>query len=318
MPSDRQALAFSHTYALFAQLYLRGPVAELRTYVQAIPELSAALEDKPAAEHAADHYGLFGLNVFPYESVFLDPANTLGGAVTHGVAGFYAQAGFECAENTADHLGCELALLSFLCAAEVEAGNLPEQERARGLQQHFLHRHLLRWLPAFVQAVRQQGQAFYRALAALTLEVVCSHVETLGAGLTFHAPFVLPDPPALLDDPHTGLKEIAAYLTTPAHSGLFLSRDDIGRLGRGQNLPRGFGGRRQMLTNLLRAAAEYDRLPHLLADLRGLTGEWAAFWGEMATRPGLAAIAAVWGERLEATQDCLERIAAALKSPPAV
>lgn len=327
--SAQLALARSHTFQLFSQLFLRGLQDELLVYVQAIPELATALPAvHQADEAAAEHHHLFGFNVFPYESVFLDPESLLGGRVTEQVLESYRRAGFAPGTlahrgDNADHVGVELALLSFLCGAEAQAwqdGLLDRALRMRGLQRRFLDEHLLRWLPGLAQAIRQQSSetTFYTALADLLSAFVLAHRIDLEDGVAGNSlPFVLPAPPALLDDQGTGLKEIARYLVTPAYSGLYLSRDDIGRLGRAQRLPRGFGERRTLLTNLLQAAATYHSLPAVFEQLQRLVARWQdAYTDEQGSGvPALAAVGRVWAERLGATEKLIQRLARAADRP---
>lgn len=315
------ALARSRAYDLFGRLYLYGLTEAGWPAVQAIPELaSAAREPFEPDEAAADHQHLFGFNVFPYQSIFLDPAVLLGGEVAEAVQHSYRAAGFDPGaavstggENSggenADHIGYELAFLAFLSGAEADAwqDGLPAVAgRMAGLQRRFLDQHLLCWLPPLVLAVEGQGQPFYGALARLTLALVQSHRRALGGDRP--DTFDLPPAPALMADEATGLADIAAYLLTPASGGLYLSRDDLGRLALAMGLPRGFGERRQMLHNLLRAAAEYEGLEPLLGRLQSLANEWAAGYGAMAAGETLGQ-AAVWQARVAQTADLLDQMA---------
>jgi TorA maturation chaperone TorD len=327
---DRQvAQARSNAYSLFGRLFLDGLTSDLRPYIQAVPDLAAvaprssdaAAGSGPDGDRAAaEHYSLLGFNVFPFQSIFLDPQALLGGSVTDSVLAFYREAGFQgtpFAEN-ADHLGVELALLAFLSGAEADAwrDGLPKTAlRMRHLQRRFLDEHLMRWLTPLVRAIRQQAQPFYSALAGLTLELALAHRSALGPGETHEPASFLPPLPDLLDDDKTGLKEIAGYLLTPAYSGLYLSRDDVARLARRHGLPRGFGTRRQTLVNLLHAAADYAALDPLLADLRGLVDDWRAFYATFLDgTPALAAIAGTWIERISVTQELLEDLTSAVQA----
>jgi len=118
--------------------------------------------------------------------------------------------------------------------------------------------------------------------------------------------FQLPAPPGLLEDEGTGLKEIVDYLLRPAYGGIYLSRDDIGRLARQRSLPRGFGDRRQMLLNLLRSAANYGGLVAILGELHSLASSWAAAYAEMAHEPILAPFANPWHSRASKTTNILD------------
>ena len=328
LPEYLTPLALSHTYALFSRLYLQGPTPDLIPFIEVIPELASSLPlSVPPSPRstpppslpsflAADHYHLFGFNVFPYQSMFLGEENNLGGPVTENVLAFYHNVGFETANSTdqafsnesPDHIGLELKLMAFLCMGEADAREDGLDQlalRMQTLQTHFLDEHLLRWLVSFVQAVRGQNFPFYSALADLTLEIVLNHRIEMGEHL-LSVEFALPFVPALLENEKTDLKAIATFLLTPVYSGLYLSRDDIGRLARKLNLPRGFGDRQQMLTNLLRVAADYDLLAALLADIQSTLDGWRmAYQIYLEEDTPIGKIADVWLQRLGVTAQLL-------------
>lgn len=329
-PSDRQSqspkrgesnkqdfvVARHRTYTLFGRLYLEGVTAVTLPVIAAIPELANALPAKDNAdEAAAAHQSLFGFNVFPYESIFLDNSGLLGGTVTDAVLHSYLEAGFEvdAASTSPDHIGHEMEMLAHLCAAEADAwqDHLPAVvERMRYLARDFLANHLLRWLVPFVVAVREQKRPFYTALANLTLEFIHDHWQEISApSAPLRLNNFLPNPPTLLDNEKAGLKEIASYLTTPPYSGFFLSRDDIARLARQQEIPRGFGDRTQMLTHLLRGAAQFDALPALLDTLQAQTAAWQEACTTSANEmPALSPFVAAWQDRLAQTGRLLTQI----------
>ena len=312
--------ARSRVYGLFSRLYERGLTTDVLPVVQAIPDL-ASLVPNPfdADEAAADHYTLFGLEVFPYAGLFLDGEGLLGGPTASHVQRLYAQIGFQPVldRESADHLGHELALLAFLSEAEAEAieNTEPrETERVRQLLRQFVDGHLLEWLPAFVCAAEQQPYPFYAALSRFTLDVVLDHragLDNAGAEHTGRSERVAPvPPPDILDEAGTGLKDIAEYLATPTRSGFFLSRSDIAQLGRAESLPRGFGSRVQTLTNLLRAAAEFNRMEALLDALGNRVGVWEKFYQELHNN-GLVSvktISQIWLERLAGTRNIITRM----------
>lgn len=308
--------ARSRVYRLFSHLYRRGLTGDVLPIVQAIPDIASLVPDPfDEDEAAADHYALFSLDVFPYASVFLDAQGRLGGPTTDAVQRHYAQSGFQPAldRESADHLGHELALLAFLSEAETEAledDKAHEAERMHRRMQAFMDEHLLWWLPAFVQAVQQQSYPFYAALGRLTLEVVLDHRAALGQRNSLPEKAVLEEPPNVLEEEKTGLKDIAAYLTTPAWSGLFLGRSDLARLGRGERLPRGFGSRVQTLTNLLRAAVEFDRRDALLHAMSEQVGIWEQWYRVLSGSglEGVGVVAQTWLDRLARTRSLIERM----------
>jgi TorA maturation chaperone TorD len=302
---------------LLGQLYLTGVTPETLVQVQAVPELAAELAVRfDADEAAADHHHLFGFNVHPYESFFLDPAGLLGGPVTEGVGQRYQQLGFQpgTGGESADHVGFELGLLAFLCTAEAEAMADGQSEVAQQIaneQLAFLQDHLLAWLGPLTLAVKQQVQPFYSALTSLTFDLVQAHAAELSARLKRRRPGnggPLPDAPDILGDEGTGLKEIVDFLLAPAYSGIYLSRDDIGRLARRQAIPRGFGDRRQLLLNLLRSAADYDAVGEVIEGLETLTGRWLADYEEMGAWEGVGPFIAAWRSRAAGTAALLEQM----------
>ena len=315
----QQALARSRAYDLFGRLYREGLTPDVVPAVRAMPGLADAVPDPFDADAAAaDHYDLFGLNVFPYASFFLDASGRLGGPVTDLVRHQLQRVNLapEGDAESADHLGHELAYLALLAGAEADAradGARAEAQRMQHLQRQFLDRHLLWWLPPFVRAVRQHEHPFYATLAELTGELVIDHRAALGGAAAGPLMPTPDDPPAdLLDDESTGLKDIAAFLMMPVWSGLVLRRDDITQLGRSERLPRGFGDRTQMLTNLLRSAVEYDGLDSVLEQLIGTVDAWRSYYQSLdADIAPLDEVAAFWQARLDTTEAVIDRIRAA-------
>jgi len=318
LSQSQMALARSRSYALFGRLFLSGLMPDELPYVRAIPELAGTLpETVNEDEAAADYQHLFGFNVFPHESIFLDPAGLLGGPVSESVLQSYTRAGYNAgmSSDNADHIGHELNCLAFLCGAEAGAWEDDRPDVARRmvvLQGEFLDQHLLDWLPALVLAIGQQKLPFYSALAALVLDLATSHRADPDQGPADD--IILPEPPDPLADEQAGLRDIVAYLLTPAYSGIYLARDDIGRLARQQTLPRGFGGRRLMLQNLLRSAANYDTLELLLQDLSELIKGWETAYGDMATDPVLKPFVGAWRTRASGTLTMLGAMRTRLQS----
>ncbi len=315
--AQRVAVAYSRLYELLRALFLHGLTPDLLPQVTTIAELRAALPPHYAADEAAAAYQTtFGFNVFPYQSIFLDPAVLLGGAESAAIRQFYAAAGYapDLSMGEPDHIGHELGLLAHLCGAEADAledGQPRAAEEARTLQQRFLDENLLWWLPCFAAALQRQPDPFYAALADVTLALVTAHRAALPAAAARAVPR-LPTCSQPLDDPETGLREIAGFLATPVCSGIYLSRDDIAALARAASLPRGFGDRRLLLTNLLRAAAEFTSLPAVVTGLREMVGAFeVAYTRYGAGGAPCAAVAAAWLDRVAACAALLDRLATA-------
>lgn len=302
------AQARHRAYQLLSRLYLKGVTADVLPYVRELPALAATLPTNFAADEAAAQYHhLFHYHLFAYESIFLDTTGLLGGQVTEAVLHSYQAAGLpgEANSTSPDQLGHELALLAFLCAAEADAwaDGLPDQvTRMQAQQQTFLAAHLLRWLVPCMVAVQQAQDPFFVSLAGLTLSLAADHY----AVLPFQPEWTLPDAPDLLADEKTSLRDLAGYLMIPAYSGLYVGRETVARLARELHLPRGFGPGRQMLTNLLRAAGQYEGATPLFAALQTLVDEWlAAYAATAAELPSLAPFVAPWQARAAQTRQLL-------------
>jgi putative dimethyl sulfoxide reductase chaperone len=233
--------------------------------------------------------------------------------VSEIVATFYDSVAFPQSDNSgADHIGIELSALAFLCGAESDAHEdemAHEAQRMIHFQRRFLDEHLLCWLPTLVKAISNQDNRFYTQLAEMLLKLALDHRAALGDDLMNSAPpFTLPEQVDLLGQEKTGLKEIANYLLTPAYTGFYLSREDINRLGNRFRLPRGFGKRSQVLTNLFRTAVDYEALTSVLKAVHDLADDWRKFYNEIEASSALKPIIVVWDERLADTQALLEKI----------
>ena len=327
------ALARSRGYDFLSHLWLHGVTPDVAEIVALVPELSAALGAAPVDldQLAAAHQQILGFDVFPFQSIFLDPSGLLGGAETDRVLNSYLAAGFAfaTADTAGDHVGHQLAFLSFLAGAEADAwedGVAATAQRIQGVQAAFLGQHLLRWIAPLVLAVKQQAHPLFTALADLTLAQAADHTQDLAAAVAVDllapdAIFALPGPPDLLADEKTSLKDIGELLLRPVHSGLYLSRDDLARLGRSLDLPRGFGDRGQMLTNLMRAAVTYDLWETLIREVRGLAEAWRGAYSCMGVESAaLAEFVSPWIGQLDHTLvmlDSLARQKLADPKPPA-
>src|SRR5688500_15785453 len=103
------------SYDLLARLYLGEPDVAL---AQELRELRILLEQPPdeaglpawIAELATEYQRLFGMNVYPYESIFVDRELLLNTAAADRVARLYHDCGFDGAAarvGAPDHLGLE-------------------------------------------------------------------------------------------------------------------------------------------------------------------------------------------------------------------
>jgi putative dimethyl sulfoxide reductase chaperone len=313
MTPQQTALAHSRAYHLFSQMMLFGMTDDLLPIVNNLPDFTDT-EAKSADDWKADHYALFGMSVFPFETVFLAEDGLLGGTVTESVTHAYYEAGYQSDDSeTADHIGNELGLMAFLCGAESDAR---EDEVVQAiyhtiqLQRQFLDNHLLCWLPSLVLAIHQQGDEAFSVIADLVLDLVLKHRQSLyDDPMHPTQPLILPATPNILDDGKTGLKDIADFLLTPVYTGHYLSRNDITRIGGQFRLPSGFGKRHQMLTNLLSTAVDYATMDNLIGALQDEVNVSRNFYIQRVTDKR---VSDAWVSRLDETTQFLQVIQDAL------
>ena len=125
----------------------------------------------------------------------------------------------------------------------------------------------------------------------------------------------LPD----LEAKDTDLRTIALALTTPAVSGLFLSRHDIASLARQSRTPTGFGSRCVLLENALTSAAQYDTLTEILEGMRAIYRSWETELREtdLPGVPGVERLIAPWQQRAREASALLGRIGVAARNAAA-
>lgn len=310
----------ARAYALLADLLGRGVRTENLDAARMSPRLAAAIDTHPDGDLdalAVDHQHVFGFSVALYEGVYLDETFSWGGRFAASCSDAYRRVGWvgDPRGEEPEHLATQLRVLSFLSGAEADAlqdGRVDLAPRIRELARDFLEGHLLRWLPVFTSAVRRSDRAFPKALAEQVQELVLLH----RAGLDLEPssePFTLPEPGLSLDASETGLTEIASYLCTPGRAGIYLSRDDLTEMGRGAEVPRGFGDRATTLGNLLRSASHLGQWDRVLSALIRLVTDWQreldAEHGSSA--PTLGRLLEPWRARAADTAAVLEQIRAA-------
>ena len=255
-------------------------------------ELASELLDSPdLTVDAQQHTWLFEFNVYPYASVYLDPTGMLNAPWSGFVAGVYRALELDLALNAGlaapDHLSAQLEALATLLEREEDAPPATI-EAARHAQRTFLAEHVLPWLPTFHFAVQRLAAGLYASLSALALELATEHLNTLLT--TKKAPhFSFPKP----DDSNKEERardELTKFFL-PAQTGMFLSREDVMRLGRSLDLPVRFAERAFMLEQLALAAADAEKLDLFFLELkREAEGQLASFQMLRREYPQLAPI----------------------------
>lgn len=307
--------------------------------IAALPELAEALPDTSPAtldELAVEYQRLFGFNLPPYESVFVDPSAMLMAPATELVQSLYRRGGWQPPGGTRsgapDHLGLELlAWADWLEAAQTD------------LAQQLHTRHLALWGPLFIVTLRRLKPApFYALLSDLTLDLLLttlSHNSVPSAETLFPElplPSVYRDSEEPLDEIETYLSDEGAYdprtpvtarlgakesetaesstlrwlvkrLLPPRQAGLFLTREDLARLSRVLDLPVIVGARFRMLESLFRQAGQYDIVTDLFDQLGQLVLESQATYEDLAAEyPAWVPYAQAWQSRLATTEAVLE------------
>jgi hypothetical protein len=103
------------------------------------------------------------------------------------------------------------------------------------------------------------------------------------------------------DAPGASLRAVIRQVLTPARAGLFLSRDDLARLGSALGFPLPALDRRIMLEHLFMAAGPAGLLPRLFDLLIAEAEDWIATYAAWEQEyPRSAAVWSGWRQRAEA------------------
>lgn len=158
---------------------------ELPGFDELIPpeaELPAWLD-----ELAVEYQRLFGMNVYPYEALFVDAELLLNSAATDRVAELFEEAGFVATGarvGAPDHLGLELRLMRDLIARERRAaaqGDNLAIAAARALQHRCIADHLAVWAPlCCASVIGVTREPLYALLARFTVDLLLGDLEEFG------------------------------------------------------------------------------------------------------------------------------------------
>lgn len=182
--ANRQELA--RAIRLLGRLWLSELSPDDLAPIRGLPVLGPALDkaiaarggDESAAlvDLAAEHHRLFGIEMPPYESVFVDPSGMLGAPASERVAARLERAGWRAPAGARvaapDHVGLELLALADFVETGADAA-------ADGL----VRDHLALWVPPMVLALPGLGAVgVYGALGELTMGVVLGRVREVEGG----------------------------------------------------------------------------------------------------------------------------------------
>ena len=116
-----------------------------------------------------------GRHISPHESVQIKQDGTLNGGTTVRVRQFIEVTGFQFKTDSKkypDHICSEFEFMEALISKQIEAiatGDQEEAETSKMLQDEFLQRHLVLWIPQFCDEIEQSAKLpLYKALGRAT------------------------------------------------------------------------------------------------------------------------------------------------------
>lgn len=319
--SRMSLLVRRQAHALLGALLVEGFDAERLKVARSVPELAGELPPSvDLDELAAQHYALLGHELPPYAGVFVgDDGLVGGGRPAVMVRTVHQVLGVECpADPGPDHLGQMLRLLAVLADAQLDAmehGDAADLRTLAGWQRRVLDEAVLPWMPPLHAALGGQPPSVWTRVLELAIGVL-GHQRAEDPSLPRSVPLARGDVSAetVLDEPRTSLRTVAEILTTPVRSGVYLTRRDLDTVARRCELPRGFGGRRDTMEKLLRAAAEYDAMPRLVQELRQLWATRDDAYVALGGEAGLGLHVPGWRQRVAGTRRLLTRLGDAARS----
>lgn len=322
---------YFHALSVLLQTGNTGPVRKLlaNNGVISLPPRPADLDDE-----LAEHYRLFGRNIIPYASAYVEPGGQLGGIVSDCFLAWYDLAAWNCdtLSEAPDHFGIQFEFLSFISDIEartVEAGNSEAANHAAQACRHFVTNYLLPAWPPFIAAVTRATNELYPSVMSTGIQLAIAHVRSAAELEDFGVKHLRhetrgADPVELLiqvregenidlnlDEPRTSLRDVADYLTSCRRSGAFISQTDLAAAGKHLDIPRGFGSRSVTLENMLRTASALDELGGLITDLKLIYETALDKWlllVEPDWSPPFSTITEYYANRIHTTVKTLDRI----------
>lgn len=194
---------------LLSHFWLEEVKPEDTATIAALPELAEALptlNEATLTDLAVEYQRLFGFNLPPYESIFIDPSAMLLAPATERVQALYREARWQppagMRSGAPDHLGLELLAL----AEQVEADFAADVPLLTTPAQRLHTEHVALWLPPFVFALRQlTPHPFYATLGDLSLDLILTTLP--------HQPRLTPEalfPPLPPPPMYRGSEELVA------------------------------------------------------------------------------------------------------------
>ncbi len=160
----------------------------LRAYAESIrhSELKAVVTQL-AVEYASLFLNVGQHHIAPYESIYTSGERLLMQRARDEVFALYRNEGLARdikVNEPEDHIATELEFMSYLCQKAMQSVEKIDWKTAlRYLEKQggFLEEHLLAWIPAFCKELARTARpGFYRGMAQLTDDFVCSDPQMLG------------------------------------------------------------------------------------------------------------------------------------------
>jgi TorA maturation chaperone TorD len=133
-----------------------------------------------------DYTTVFILNVYPYESVFINDEGHINPTPTNPTLQFYLEHGYEIDLNktrvlSPDHIAVELEFMITLIQEQLKAYSMNDQEgekKALNLQKEFMENHILQWAPIYLMAARDMSETpFYYDVCQMALDFIITDYE---------------------------------------------------------------------------------------------------------------------------------------------
>jgi TorA maturation chaperone TorD len=208
----------------------------------------AGLLELPGRADAAEYTDVFGLQLWPYASIYVGAEGKLGGEARDRVAGFW-RALHLTPPSEPDHLAVLLGLYASLIESEAAEQDPARRQLRRSSRHALLWEQLLSWLPAYLAKLEETGSPFYVAWGGLLGEALVEEARELGP--PDQLPLHLRAAPALPDPQTDGADAFLTALLAPVRTGILLVRNDLGRAARELGLGLRTGERAYVLKALL-------------------------------------------------------------------
>jgi TorA maturation chaperone TorD len=258
----------------------------------------AGLLELPDRADVADYTDVFGLQLWPYASIYVGGDGKLGGEARDRVAGFW-RALHLTPPAEPDHLAALLGLYASLAESEAAEHDLARMQLRRSSRQALLWEHLLSWLPSYLAKLEEIASPFYKAWGVLLREALMA--DARAAGQPAQLPLHLRDALALPDPTEEGADVFLAGLVSPVRTGVVLVRDDLSRAARDLGLGLRQGERLYVLKALL------GQEPGAI--LKWLANEAARWTGIHESMPEeLEPVRGYWSERARNTAELISSL----------